>query len=468
MRTAPATACHAYINLAAFSDSTSRIMSTVFDHWMLVFAVPKDPIEKLFEELVEVGKSFVIVKHDPADAPDIPSEYEGVHYHGLTRATAKVWHYERAWTRVRDYFKFHGLYFKACGVYSLPAVCTYLRMPGKTVVINNLSGNTKAIWDAVTDEAIEVQVEKKKTKVHNAKEDRDVINKIREYIFKTGIFTETEMLAQFHDDAAFEHMYKMRSFTFSFDKAKKLAAQRIVDEPVHGLVSLCRQRTWDSKQYLSPEESYELVSRIMERNGIGIDTFTRDVLDLMDKKRPKVNTLWLHGSTNAGKSFVARSLARLAMLYHSVPPGSNRFMFQDCVSKRLIVIEEPFLDETQIEACKEVFQGTGSYVPVKNKADQYLKPTPVIITSNTLLWQFNSKAKGPLLSRCFKGYLNMKPCDFLAKITKELHPLWIDVAMDRHGLKDESPASAPASPDAFDDDLAPGPSADATTHDCID
>ncbi|RWS00228.1 NS1-like protein [Dinothrombium tinctorium] len=74
------------------------------------------------------------------------------------------------------------------------------------------------------------------------------------------------------------------------------------------------------------------------------------------------------------------------LLFHQIPPGSNRFMWQDAVNKRLIIMNEPVLDEVAIEGCKEVFEGTECYVPVKMKSDQFLAPTPVIITSNTYLW----------------------------------------------------------------------------------
>lgn len=257
-----------------------------------------------------------------------------------------------------------------------------------------------------------------------------MINKLREFIIQTGLFTESEMLSECHQNLEFEKLYKMRTFNQSFEKAKNLAAQRILDEPLTGLFRMCKQRTWPTDLYYSVDASVCIVHMIMDCNGIPMGKFVRDAVDLMDKRRPKVNCLWLHGTTNAGKSYLARSFERLATLFHSVPPGSNRFMFQDCVNRRLIVLNEPYLDESSIEAVKEVLEGQGCYVPVKQKADQWLRSTPVIITSNTLLWQFNSQARNPLLSRCFPGYMNMRSCSQLAKAKKELHPLWLERAME--------------------------------------
>jgi hypothetical protein len=389
-------------------------------HHMLVFGCPEEPIVPLFEECVSQGKCFAIVHHDPKKTPDIPSEYEVPHYHGLVRATGNDFGFERAWIRLRDQFRQKNIWFKATKVYSLPAVAAYLQMPGKTTVLNNLKGTTKEVWDAVSQDDIERQIEKKKEKHFDKKEDSDVINRLREYIIKTGLFTESEMLSECHNDRDFEKLYKMRTFTQSFDKAKNLAAQRILDEPLTGLFHLCEQREWPRDTFYTVDASVAIVSMIMEANKIPMAQFVQDSVDLMDRKRPKVNCLWFHGKTNAGKSYLARSFERLAILFHSVPPGSNRFMFQDCVNKRLIVLNEPYLDESSVEAVKEVLEGNGCYVPVKQKADQWLRATPVIITSNTVLWQFNSQARQPLLSRCFKGYMNMVSCEGLAKMKKEL------------------------------------------------
>lgn len=403
-------------------------------HFMLIFSPPSRPLQELFHEIIITGKCFAIFRHDPTSTPDIPSEYETEHYHGLVRASGSDFNYERAWVRVRDWFKSNGGWFKSTKCFSIRHACAYMQMPGKEMVMNYLNGQTLTIFSEVTKEMIDQQVERKKAKVYDAKYEKDSINRIREYIFQSGYFTESEMLQHLHNNKDFEALYKMRSFNLSFEKARNLAAQRVIDEPLAGLLKLCGNRVWSEEKYYTMEESFNLVKRIMEKNEISMEQFVQDVTDLLDRKRPKINCLWMHGCTNAGKSYVARSIAKLCMLYHEIPAGSSRFMFMDCVSKRLIVMNEPYLDETSIEQCKQVMEGNGCFTPVKNKADQWLKPTPVIITSNTLLWQFNSQAKGPLLSRCFPGYRNMCACDFLKDSTKDLHPLWLKVAVETYQI----------------------------------
>lgn len=160
--------------------------------------------------------------------------------------------------------------------------------------------------------------------------------------------------------------------------------------------------------------------------------FARDIVSFVDRARLKVNTLWLHEKNNASKTLIARSIMKLCITYHQVPPGSNRFMFQDCVNKRIIIMNEPFFDEVQIEVCKRVFEGTGCFLPVKMKNDQLLIPTPVLVKSNTDLWATNQAAKPQLENRIYKGLYGLKEAAFLKEVTKQLNPPWILYYLDNH------------------------------------
>lgn len=127
-------------------------------HHMLVFGVPDEPLTTIFKECIEQGKCFAIVYHDPKTTPEIPSEYETPHFHGLVRATGTDYGFERAWIRVRDQFRAKNIWFKSVKCYSLPAVCAYLQMPGKEIRLQMLKGSTKDVWDSVSQDDIDRQV----------------------------------------------------------------------------------------------------------------------------------------------------------------------------------------------------------------------------------------------------------------------------------------------------------------------
>lgn len=404
-------------------------------HFIFVFNLnettnEKELLTEIFEPVASIKRSFIILKHDPATTPDIPTEYTGIHFHGLVRSLGYDINNERPWQRIRDNFRNLGNYFKYDKVWNLRSSCAYLQMPGKEVILDNLNGVTKEFWDAVNEEEIQTQVEKKLLKIAKSKESKDDIDRLRSWMLQGGLFTEQEMLSKFKDHEDFFSMYKKRTFQLSFDKAKSLAALAVMDLPLEGLFKLVGARDWDTAGYLSVAETLGWICRIVKHNSWNFVTFVRDLTDFMDMKRKKVNVFWFHGESNAGKSLIARSLGNLAVLYHQIPPGSSAFMWMDAVGKRLIIMNEPLLDETACEAMKEIMEGAGSFVRFKMKGDQFLKPTPVVITSNTLLWCMSPEAEGALRSRIYPGYENMASMPQLKNCKKDFHPLWLQKAID--------------------------------------
>jgi non-structural protein NS1 len=391
--------------------------------------VPHKEIGEIFKPALDQKRNFIIIKHEPKTAPNIPCEYDGLHYHGLAKQRGVDIRNERAWQRVKENIRLHNGWFKHTRVISLRGLCAYLQMPGKEVVLKNISDTLRETWDSITQEDIDNQVAKKTREMLEKKEKRDDINTLRQLMLESGFFTESELLHKYSKNETFTTIFKKKNFSHNMDKAKQLAAQYILEMSVEDLFEMAKKRDWPSDKYMSPEESVEVVKEWCGCQGIPYTVLVGDLYEFMDRKRKKTNTFWMHGQSNAGKSFIARSLQELAVLYHCVPPGSNRFMWQDCINKRLIVVNEPYLDEGAIEACKEIMEGNGAWVPVKNKPDQYLRPCPVLITSNTYLWAMNPQAKGSVLARVYEGYIDLKPAPFLEKINRELHPLWLDRAV---------------------------------------
>jgi Parvovirus non-structural protein NS1 len=415
-----------------------------------------DRIEKIFKPVVDAGRSFIIVKHDPKDAPNIPCEYPELHYHGITNQRGVDIRNERCWQRVRDCIKECDGYFKSQRVFSLPALCAYLQMPGKEVLIDQLRDNMRDVWSAVTDADIQKQVKKKTERAIEKKEKSCDINTLRQFMLDSGAFTETEILHKYLQNETFISIFKKKNFGLNLDKAKQLASQQIIEMSVEDLFGLARKRVYDPEKYLTPEESLDVIKNWCRIQGIPLRKFVGDLYQFMDRGKKKVNTFWMHGISNAGKSYIARSMQQLAVLTHSVPPGSNRFMWQDCINKRLIVVNEPYLDEAAVESCKEIMEGNGAYVPVKNKPDQFLRSTPVFVTSNTYLWAMSPQAKGPLMSRVYPGYIDLKPAPFLKDVTKELHPLWLEqgvaeITAADHGQAVLDDEALPSINELFDD-----------------
>jgi hypothetical protein len=335
------------------------------------------------------------------------------------------------WTRVKDEIRTNEGWFKSTKVFSLPAVCAYFRMPGKEVVCNNLTGRLREIYSTITSTQITDQVEKKIKKHIKIKDSIDDITQLREWIVFYNTWTETEIITKLHHLESFSNLFKKYNFTRNFEKAKILASQKILAMKYDELIIMWKITLETKENYLDDLTSAAVMLHWCEIQNIDPVSFAKNIISFIDMKLPKINSLWLHGESNAGKSYIVRSLSALCCLYHQVPAGSNRFMWQDAIEKRLIILNEPLLDETAIESSKEIFEGTGCFVPVKMKHDQFLPPTPVAITSNTHLWAFNASMKLPIQNRIYcGGYVNLKPVPLLKNINKELNPLWINVLVN--------------------------------------
>ena len=128
-----------------------------------------------------------------------------------------------------------------------------------------------------------------------------------------------------------------------------------------------------------------------------IPKFLTSLAQIMDQKINKINCFILTGESNSGKSIVARSILdafkqeEVGEVYQGV---QNNFMWQGCIGKRAILVEEVMMSSLSVESWKLMMQGTRPVmVAVKNSANQRLDPTPMIITCNALPWASCTIAK---------------------------------------------------------------------------
>lgn len=132
------------------------------------------------------------------------------------------------------------------------------------------------------------------------------------------------------------------------------------------------------------KEGFEWLEKILYYNGIDQLQFYADVFDIMDKVRPKINTLFLKGPANAGKTLIAESIARASIFYCNIQQfqkGKN-FLFMDAVGKRCCMINEPRITDEHAEVLKNVLEGAAVHVDVKFQSGQMLQRTPVVIATN--------------------------------------------------------------------------------------
>lgn len=92
------------------------------------------------------------------------------------------------------------------------------------------------------------------------------------------------------------------------------------------------------------------------------------VRHVYNKTLMKKNMFVLEGPSNSGKSLLLRSLLPGGCFYGEIHRGTAyNFMWQDNLDARLILMEEPLLDQTSMEHFKIVAEGQSTFVHIKMK-----------------------------------------------------------------------------------------------------
>ena len=164
-------------------------------------------------------------------------------------------------------------------------------------------------------------------------------------------------------------------------------------------------------------------SKILSFNNINEEAFIRNVSSIMDKKDMKVNSLWLFGSTNGGKSLLCNSIVESARFFANIMEFDERtaFPLNDAPGKRVLLINEPVIADKRIELIKNIMEGQDVAINVKHRKGVSLPRTPLIISSNKELWHYCPCEQQAILNRCVVHKLSTN--DDLVNCTKKLHPM---------------------------------------------
>lgn len=195
----------------------------------------------------------------------------------------------------------------------------------------------------------------------------------------------------------------------------------------------CHYRNPHSRNQLyktmSPEESFVWLNKILEFNSIDALEFFKDVFDIMDKQLPKINTLFLKGPANAGKTMICESIARACIYFCNIQQfakGKN-FIFMDAVGKRCCMINEPRITDEHAEVLKNVLEGAPTHVDVKFQTGQMLQRTPVVCASNhdLSMYLMNTKFENEKAYRTRMRYYTLKTFSDLKECNYAFHPgMW--------------------------------------------
>lgn len=146
-----------------------------------------------------------------------------------------------------------------------------------------------------------------------------------------------------------------------------------------------------SKIYYDISKSEEILTDLLkfqnEDDDGKICKFLNDLMEIIDKRSPKLNTFIVQGPPSSGKNFFFDCLFALCVNIGQFGNANkyNNFPFQEAPHKRLLYWNEPNYCSSYTEELKKIL-GTDSFtVRVKNRPDTDVQRTPVIILTNNVV-----------------------------------------------------------------------------------
>ena len=208
-----------------------------------------------------------------------------------------------------------------------------------------------------------------------------LISTVRE----SEVTTTQDLLSwiQNHPGKKPEFMHKLYS-PGQFNQLMSKALEWVASERDKALVwskeiyTVSRSNHPKGQQWMTLNKSTECLDEWFRWQNIDTKVFIQSVEEIMEKKINKVNTLLLLGTSNGGKTLVARSLCDTFKSVGVCLQGINySFFLESCINTRVIHHDECVIVPQVMKTYKRLMEGADTPVNRKNKTSQMMKRTPI-------------------------------------------------------------------------------------------
>lgn len=141
--------------------------------------------------------------------------------------------------------------------------------------------------------------------------------------------------------------------------------------------------------YHTREESVDIIDNLLKwqfNDEIDlISEFLTTLVDVIDRRQPKLNTIVIHSPKSGGKNFFFEMIFGFMLSYGQLGTANkhNHFAFQDAANQRIILWDEPNYESGITDYLKKVLGASPYSVRGKGVPDIAVKRTPVIVLTNT-------------------------------------------------------------------------------------
>jgi len=136
--------------------------------------------------------------------------------------------------------------------------------------------------------------------------------------------------------------------------------------------------------YYDVDDSVKHVSGLLENSFQNVSQFLQDLVDVIDRRIPKVNTIEVVAPPSTGKTWFFDMICDFFINVGHLKNMNrySQFPFQDCTQRRIILWNEPNCHSEFLDTLKTVYGGDRCAAAIKCKDDAVIYRTPLIVTSN--------------------------------------------------------------------------------------
>lgn len=226
-----------------------------------------------------------------------------------------------------------------------------------------------------------------------------------------------------------EHLTRMgtlESFTQSAKDNLKITYQELT---FMDIAKKARYSNWfNPKDHYNIETSLRWWIGWVQGQNWSISKVIKNIEDVYDRKKTKINSLVIFGESNTGKSiFMLEPIQKLHPSYALYTSAANedRFAFGEFPGKRVAFSHECEFGTQQLDMAKQIMGGQDTDVDVKHKNRVRVYRLPFFITSNKLPWGLcrSDADKTAFRNRCY--YYTTRHDSEVPELEKQLHPgMW--------------------------------------------
>lgn len=160
-------------------------------------------------------------------------------------------------------------------------------------------------------------------------------------------------------------------------------------------------------------------------------SFLLNLYDIVERKKPKCNSILIFSPPSAGKNFFFDTLLCFCLNKGQLgnPNKHNNFAYQELYGKRIVLWNEPYYENAAIDTLKMVLGGDDITVNVKCKPDMSVEKTPIIILTNRYISLMTMPAFADRIYQC-----TWKAAPYLKDYNLKPYPLAIYSLFMKYGI----------------------------------